>query len=145
MQWRWLRGGQRFSVISGKTGRLITYNNNNNKSITLLVILKCCCRSERQCFTSYVTKFRPVQEEECDEKYVKTCQISFSPGTVNTTTRDCYRPITRNCTSQHQGSPRPELDHCVTEYHSVCSTKHLPTSGTFIGHLTFDHEFFFGE
>ena len=101
----------------------------------------CSIRSESQCFTSYITKFRPHQQKTCDQKYVKTCQITFIPREINVTLQDCFRPLTRNCSHKPTSQASTESQFCVTEYHSVCSNIHLHDSGIFSGHL--DKTFFF--
>ena len=59
--------------------------------------LECDLRSSPECHTSYVTRFRPSQEEVCDETFIKTCHITFSLTPVNTTVKDCFKPIIRKC------------------------------------------------
>ena len=41
-------------------------------------IHECVHKSTEQCHYTYVTQFEPIQEEECDENYQKSCQVSFS-------------------------------------------------------------------
>ena len=50
-------------------------------------------RSVEQCHYTYITKFRPSQEEICDENYAKVCQISYSARAVNDTIKKCYTPV----------------------------------------------------
>ena len=40
-------------------------------------IHECVHKSTEQCHYTYVTQFEPIQEEECDENYQKSCQVSF--------------------------------------------------------------------
>jgi hypothetical protein len=46
-----------------------------------------------QCHFTYVTKFKPSQEEICDENFEKKCQISFKQQAYNETVKKCYKPV----------------------------------------------------
>ena len=46
-----------------------------------------------QCHYTYITKYRPSQEEICDENYEKVCQISYATRAVNDTVKKCYTPV----------------------------------------------------
>ena len=50
-------------------------------------------RSVEQCHYTYITKYKPSQEEVCDENYEKVCQISYSSRAVNDTVKKCYTPV----------------------------------------------------
>ena len=116
-----------------------------------LALKRLIFRSRKQCHTSYVTKFKPHQEEVCDEKFVKKCSIRFLPQYVNNTIRDCYKPWYKKCSNKGSicwklnlkskftiigltniisNIKKSEIStnqtqHCVTEYHSVCQTQPL--------------------
>ena len=59
--------------------------------------LDCDLRSSEECHISFVTRFRPSQEQVCDETFLKTCHITFSLTPVNNTVRDCFRPMIKQC------------------------------------------------
>ena len=40
-------------------------------------IHECTHKNEEQCHHTYVTQFEPIQEEECDVHYQKSCQVSY--------------------------------------------------------------------
>ena len=48
-----------------------------------------------QCHYTYITKYRPSQEEICDENYEKVCQISYATRAVNDTVKKCYTPVVK--------------------------------------------------
>ncbi len=50
-------------------------------------------RMVEQCHFTYVTKFKPSQEEICDENFEKKCQISFKQQAYNETVKKCYKPV----------------------------------------------------
>ena len=52
-------------------------------------------RSVEQCHYTYITKYRPSQEEICDENYEKVCQISYATKAVNDTIKKCYTPVVK--------------------------------------------------
>ena len=77
---------------------------------------QCELVTRQQCTVSQVTRYRPSQQEVCTERFVKTCFIDFTLRAVNTTTRDCFKPLVKHCpqhqpgTSLHNNSfvrPRP--------------------------------------
>jgi hypothetical protein len=46
-----------------------------------------------QCHFTYVTKFKPTQEQICDENFEKKCQITFKQQGFNETVKKCYKPV----------------------------------------------------
>ena len=46
-------------------------------------------RYRQHCYTSYVTAFNPVQEEECHDNYKKNCFIEYGIDAINQTVRIC--------------------------------------------------------
>ena len=55
------------------------FNDKNNVTV----------RYRRHCYTSYVTAFNPVQEEECSDNYKKNCFIEYGIDAINQTVRIC--------------------------------------------------------
>merc|ERR1711976_404282 len=80
-------------------------------------ILECTHKNVEQCHYTYVTKFKPSQEQVCEENFEKSCQITFKQQAFNETVRKCYKPIEKVCNGQGK-------EICQTVYESSCSTKY---------------------
>merc|ERR1712038_643372 len=90
-------------------------------------ILECTHKNVEQCHYTYVTQFKPSQEEVCEENFEKTCQITFKQMAVNETVKKCHKPIEKVCNGQG-----PE--ECRTVYESSCTTKYVEKQpGKFVG------------
>ena len=90
-------------------------------------ILECTHKNVEQCHYTYVTKFKPSQEQVCEENFEKTCSITFKQQAFNETVRKCYEPVEKVCNGQG-----PEI--CQTVYESSCSTKYVEKQpGKFVG------------
>jgi len=90
-------------------------------------ILECTHKQTEQCHYTYVTQFKPSQEEVCEENFEKECQITFKQQAYNETVRKCYRPVEKVCNGQG-----PE--ECRTVYESSCTTKYVEKQpGKFVG------------
>jgi len=90
-------------------------------------ILECTHKNVEQCHYTYVTKFKPSQEQVCEENFEKSCQITFKQQAFNETVRKCYKPVEKVCNGQG-----PEI--CQTVYESSCSTKYVEKQpGKFVG------------
>merc|ERR1712227_605939 len=90
-------------------------------------ILECTHKNVEQCHYTYVTKFKPSQEQVCEENFEKSCQITFKQQAFNETVRKCYKPVEKVCNGQG-----PEI--CQTVYESACSTKYVEKQpGKFVG------------
>ena len=46
-------------------------------------VMTCNHKTQERCYTSYVTRFEPHQEQRCDEKFKKSCTIRFEDVTHN--------------------------------------------------------------
>ena len=95
-----VRGGLDFSSASWDPvlGRLCMLREDaGHQRLERRPRLECDLRSQEECHTSYVTRFRPRQEEVCDETYVKKCHITFRLTPVNTTVQDCFKPVIKQC------------------------------------------------
>ena len=88
-----------------------------------------------QCYNSYVTTYKDVVKEKCDEVFVKTCRIVLKDRAFNATTRVCKRPLVKECNdylpsySNTYGAPseaeRPEPQIvCRNLYETQCNTTH---------------------
>jgi hypothetical protein len=90
-------------------------------------ILECTHKNVEKCHYTYVTVFNPQQEEQCEENFEKSCQITFRAEASRETVRKCYRPQRKVCNGQ---GPQQ----CRTEYESSCTTRYIEKSpGQFVG------------
>merc|ERR1719295_1835905 len=90
-------------------------------------ILECTHKNTEQCHYTYVTEFKPSQEEVCEENFEKQCSITFKQQAYNETVKKCYKPIEKVCNGQG-----PE--ECRTVYESSCTTKYVEKQpGKFVG------------
>jgi hypothetical protein len=46
-----------------------------------------------KCHFTYVTYFTPSQEEQCQDTFEKTCQITFRQQATSDSVMKCYRPL----------------------------------------------------
>ena len=46
-----------------------------------------------QCYQSYVTDYKPIQIEECEEEFDKKCYIEHKKTTEQETIRKCHKPL----------------------------------------------------
>ena len=81
-------------------------------------VLECTHKNVEKCHYTYVTQFKPSQEEVCEENFEKSCQITFKQQAYNETVRKCYRPTSKVCNGEG-----PE--ECRTVYESSCTTKYV--------------------
>merc|ERR1712168_792141 len=92
-------------------------------------VLECVHKSVEKCHYTYKTQFVPIQEEVCDENFVKHCTISYRKVAVNETFLHCYNPLVRDCSSPVTGE-----ETCRLYYESACTTKYVEkTPGKFVG------------
>jgi len=78
-------------------------------------VVSCDHSFDRQCHTSYTTKYSAQQQEECDENYRKNCFINYDKVAFNQTVRICRNPLVKDCNVL--GEPV-----CRTEFETECTT-----------------------
>jgi len=66
-------------------------------------ILECTHKDIEQCHYTYVTQFRPTQQEICEETFEKQCSISFLQKATNDTVQKCYKPLVKVCGEGRSG------------------------------------------
>ena len=89
--------------------------------------MECTHKDVEKCHYTYITYFKPTQEESCEENFEKKCQITFKQEAMQEMVRKCYRPIEKVCNGQG-----PE--ECQTIYESSCTTKYIDDGeGGFVG------------
>merc|ERR1712098_124323 len=121
-------GGIDFSQATRTAdGRLCVIKQDKVETLSKDPILECKHKDVEKCHYTYITTFKPAQEETCEENFEKSCQITFKQEAVKETVRKCYRPLEKVCNGQ---GPQE----CMTVYESSCSTKYVEKQpGKFVG------------
>merc|ERR1712123_322114 len=121
-------GGVDFSQATRtEDGRLCVIKEESVETLSKDPILECKHKNIEKCHYTYITYFKPAQEETCEENFEKVCQITFKQEAVRETLRKCYRPLKKVCNGRG-----PEQ--CRTVYESSCSTKYVDKGqGKFVG------------
>lgn len=121
-------GGVDFSQATRTAdGRLCVIKDETVETMSKDPILECTHKNVEKCHYTYITVFNPTQQEECEENFEKSCQITFRQEASSETVRKCYRPQEKVCNGQG-----PEQ--CRTVYESSCTTKYVEKSpGKFVG------------
>ena len=121
-------GGVDFSQATRTAdGRLCVIKDETVETLSKDPILECTHKNVEKCHYTYITLFNPAQQEECEENFEKSCQITFRQEASRETVRKCYRPQQKVCNGQG-----PEQ--CKTVYESSCTTKYIEkTPGKFVG------------
>ena len=110
-------GGVDFSQATRQPdGRLCVIKEESVETLSKDPILECTHKNVEKCHYTYVTVFNPQQEEQCEENFEKSCQITFRAEATRETVRKCYRPQRKVCNGQ---GPQQ----CRTEYESSCTTR----------------------
>merc|ERR1712123_124746 len=121
-------GGVDFSLATRtEDGRLCVIKEESVETLSKDPILECKHKNIEKCHYTYITYFKPAQEETCEENFEKICQITFKQEAIRETVKKCYRPLEKVCNGQGQ-------EECSTVYESSCSTKYVEKSpGKFVG------------
>ena len=72
---------------------------------------------DKKCLTSYITQYKPFQEEECVEQFKKSCFIKTEKKSVTEVVEVCKTPMVKDCDIEGE-------EVCHTVYESECWTKH---------------------
>jgi hypothetical protein len=124
-----ITGGIDFSVCvtDPETGLCCVDKEETVTSLEKEPILECTHKNTEQCHYTYVTQFKPSQEEVCEENFEKLCSITFKQQAYNETVNKCYRPVEKVCNGQGE-------EVCQTVYESSCTTKYVEKQpGKFVG------------
>jgi len=78
-------------------------------------VLTCDHSYDNRCHTSYVTRYEPHQEEECEEKFRKVCTIDYEQKANQELVEVCTSSFIPDC--DVKGEPE-----CKTMWSSECST-----------------------
>ena len=91
-------GGVDFSQATRTAdGRLCVIKEERVETLSKDPILECKHKNVEKCHYTYITYFKPAQEETCEENFEKSCQITFKQEAVKETIRKCYRPVEKVC------------------------------------------------
>ena len=108
-------------------GRLCVIKDQTVDKVSKTPILECTHKNVEQCHYTYITNFKPVQQEVCEENYEKLCQITYNKKAIRETVKKCYRPTEKVCNGQGE-------DMCSTVYESACTTRYVEKQpGKFVG------------
>ena len=123
-----IAGGVDFSkAVLTEDGRLCVIKESSVSTLSKDPILECKHKNVEKCHYTYVTFFKPAQEEKCEENFEKICQIVFKQEAAKERVRKCYRPLEKVCNGQG-----PE--ECRTVYESSCTTRYIEEGpGKFVG------------
>jgi len=109
------------------TGLMCVIKEEEVESIQKEPILECKHKEVEKCHYTYVTQFKPAQEEVCEESFEKTCQITYKKEVLKEMVKKCYRPLLKVCNGQGK-------EVCQTMYESSCSTRYIEKKpGKFVG------------
>ena len=108
-------------AVVNSEGKRCVVKNKSVENVKRQPILECTHKNVEKCHYTYVTVFNPQQEEQCEENFEKSCQITFRPEATRETVRKCYRPQRKVCNGQ---GPQQ----CRTEYESSCTTRWVKES-----------------
>lgn len=108
-------------------GRLCVVKDETVDKVSKTPILECTHKNVEQCHYTYITNFKPSQEEVCEENFEKLCQITYNKKAIRETVKKCYRPTEKVCNGQGE-------DMCSTVYESSCTTRYIEKQpGKFVG------------
>ena len=79
--------------------------------------VRCDHEYEDVCHESYVTVFKPQQEEICSEEFKKVCSISYEDRAINKVVEECR-------TSFVPDYDAPGEKECQNVYETICETVH---------------------
>ncbi len=96
-------------------------------------VKECWHQNVTACHETYVTEFRPNQEQVCEENFWKACKITFKEVGYNYTLKTCMKPLIKECDEPQQqgyGAPKEEPKIvCKTWFESVCNTTYALPRG----------------
>ena len=96
-------------------GMCCVFKESTVKSLKKDPVLECTHKEVEKCHYTYVTEFKPTQEEVCDENFEKKCQITFKKMASTETVKKCYRPLEKVCDGG-QSDAQPEYGSAQPQY-----------------------------
>ena len=95
--------------VDSETGLCCVLKEDEITTVEKDPILECTHKKTEQCHYTYVTQFKPSQEEVCEENFEKKCSISFVKKAQNETVQKCYTPLVKICGGGN-GSGKPSSE-----------------------------------
>lgn len=90
-------------------------------------IMTCIHDYDNRCHTTYVTVYEPHQEEECDEKFKKECDITYEDHAVSEKVEECRTSFVPDCDLKEQQECQTVFDtECTTRQKVHNVTEHIP-------------------
>ena len=123
-----VQGGIDFSTATvSEDGALCVTREDTIETVVNDPVLKCTHEEEEKCHLTYITYYKPGQQEICEENFEKSCHITFRKEASKETIRKCNRPLEKTCNGEG-------LKECRIEFETSCSTRRVELSpGKFIG------------
>ena len=123
-----VQGGIDFSTAKvDENGALCVTREDVIETVIKDPVLECSHKEEEKCHLTYVTFYKPGQQEICEENFEKSCQITFKKEASIEIIRRCSKPLEKTCDGK--GSME-----CRTEFETSCATRRVElTPGKFIG------------
>jgi len=124
-----VQGGVDFSTaeLDPSTGLMCVFKEIEVDSLEKEPILECTHQNVEKCHYTYITQFKPTQEQICTENFNKRCQITFKQQALNETVQKCYKPLEKVCNGEGE-------EICKTVFESSCTTKYVEKQpGKFVG------------
>ena len=90
-------------------------------------VLECSHEEVEKCHLTYITFYKPGQQEICEDNFEKSCHITFRKEASKETVRKCNKPLEKICNGEG-------LQECRMEFETTCETRRVELSpGKFIG------------
>merc|ERR1711892_755799 len=123
-----VEGGIDFSTATmNEDGALCVTREDFIETVINDPVLECSHEEEEKCHLTYVTFYKPGQQEICEENFEKSCHITFRKEASKEIIRQCNRPLEKTCNGEG-------LKECRIEFETSCSTRIVELSpGKFIG------------
>lgn len=123
-----VRGGIDFSTATmNEDGALCVTREDIIETVVNDPVLECSHEEEETCHLTYVTFFKPGQQEVCEDNFEKSCHITFRKEASKEMIRKCNKPLEKICNGEG-------LRECRMEFETSCATRRVELSpGKYIG------------
>jgi len=94
---------------------------------------QCTQQNVTQCYNTYITQYKDVIKEKCEEVFIKTCRIVMRERAYNHTSKTCKRAIVKQCNNYNSIPGYDDYDElvprtvCQTIYETECNTTQAGT------------------
>ena len=123
-----VQGGIDFSTATTSAdGSLCVTREDTIETVVNDPVLECSHEEEEKCHLTYITYYKPTQNEICEENFEKSCHITFRKEASKETITKCNRPLEKFCNGVG-------TQDCRMEFETSCSTRRVELSpGKYIG------------